>query len=358
MTNNVTPTQHEVTLKEAFDLALYFMDANQSQMWWGPSGIGKTELAAQLATYKRSLHPEQKWNVIVFHTNTREPVDVRGIPGLDHVKFTTRWYAPDELPQVERDGECGVLLIDEINTGAQAEAMMAVCMQLVLDRRLGDYHLPKGWKIIATGNRLIDRAAAKRMPTALRNKLAHMYFKADVPTWIDWAKKNSDVPPILIAYIKFANDVRGIDALWRMPNGDENAWPTPRSITRCGPYVDAPNHLRQRLFAALIGDADAAEMDGYVALMNTFGSIDQIIDDPENAPVPTEPSLRYAISIALSRIAIRKNWDAIMTYINRLPAENQMLVVMDATERDASLKNTKAYGRYAVANKHLTVQAN
>ena len=91
------------------------------------------------------------------------------------------WYVPDELPRVERDGEFGYLFLDEINTGSPQ--MMAVMMQLVLDRKVGEYTLPPGWRIIAAGNRVSDRAAAQRMPTALRNRFAHIFCVPSVEAY-------------------------------------------------------------------------------------------------------------------------------------------------------------------------------
>ena len=77
--------------------------------------------------------------------------------------------------------------------------MMAVMFGLVLDRRVGDYVLPDGWVIVAAGNRVGDRAAAQRMPTALRNRFAHIFIASDVDAWCTCANAN-DVAPELVAF--------------------------------------------------------------------------------------------------------------------------------------------------------------
>jgi len=220
-----------------------------------------------------------------------------------------------------------------------------------LDRCVGDYHLPKGWVIVAAGNRVGDRASAQRMPTALRNRFAHIFVEADVASWTNWATAN-DVPPELVAFIR----LRGQDVLHVMPKGDENAFPTPRSWTRCGKYVTAPKQHRMRLFAAHVGDAYAAELDGFIDLYNSIGSLDDILTNPADAKVPTEPSVRFAICTALGRMATKKTFPAIVEYAQRLPRESQILVVHDATLRDAKLKNTATYGQWAVANQDLVIQ--
>jgi hypothetical protein len=141
-----------------------------------------------------------------------------------------------------------------------------------------------------------------------------------------------------------------------MPKGDENAFPTPRSWTRCAKYINAPQQHRMRLFATHVGDAYAAELDAFVELYHSLGSLDEIIAHPKEAQIPTEPSLRYAVCTGLGRLATRKTFPAIITYAKRLPRESQILVVHDATMRDESLKNTPAYGQWAVENQDLTMQ--
>jgi hypothetical protein len=83
----------------------------------------------------------------------------------------TRWLCPAELPVNGRHGPRGILKLHELNTASPA--MMAVCFQIVLERRAGEHKLDAGWVPVAGGNRMSDRAAVQRMPTALRNRFAH-----------------------------------------------------------------------------------------------------------------------------------------------------------------------------------------
>lgn len=111
-----------------------------------------------------------------------------------------------------------------------------------------------------------------------------------------------------------------------------------------------------RLFASHIGDAVAAELDGFIELYRSLGSLDDIVNDPDNAQLPTESSIRFAVCTGLGRIATRKNFSNVIRYAKRLPRESEVLVVTDATGRDKTLKNVAAYGQWAVANQDLTLQ--
>jgi hypothetical protein len=229
-------------------------------------------------------------------------------------------------------------------------------MQLVLDRKIGDYVLPNGWIVVAAGNRLSDRASAQRMPTALRNRFAHITVAASIDAWSTWANANG-VAPELVAFQRLKRgDNNGQGVLHVMPKGDENAFPTPRSWTRCGKYVNAPRQHRMRLFAGHVGDAYASEFDAFIDLYHSIGSLEAIIADPAKAEVPTEPSIRFAVVTGLARLATKKTMPAIIEYAQRLPRESQILVVHDATTRDTTLKNTAAYGKWAVENQDLVIQ--
>jgi AAA domain (dynein-related subfamily) len=332
----------ECTIAEAAILMELLLDGGDSVMLWGGPGLGKTSVVYQLGARRR-------WKVIEFKTNIREPVDVRGVPVCDPVTKKTVWFVPDELPQVERDGEFGILLIDEINTGTSQ--MMAVMMGLVLERRIGDYVLPAGWKIVATGNRVSDRAAAQRMPTALRNRFAHIVVLPDVDAFCDWGTVNG-VPVEAIAFIRLRRELIHV-----MPKGDENAFMTPRSFTKASKYVTAPRNVRRKLFATHVGNAAAGEFDAFIDLYHSFGSIEDAVNNPTTAPVPTEASLRYAVCTGVARMATKANFGKVMTYVKRLNhRESELLVMHDATLRDASLKNTAEYGAWAIANQDLILQ--
>jgi hypothetical protein len=228
--------------------------------------------------------------------------------------------------------------------------MQAALFQLVLERRLGDYVLPDGWTIIAAGNRVGDRAAAQRMPTALRNRFAHIYVVPDVDAWVNWANANN-VAPEMVAFVRLRRAL-----LHRMPVGDENAFPTPRSLTKAAEFVNAPEDVRRDLIAAHVGDDVASEIDGFIRLYHSLGSLEDILVNPDTAKIPDEPSVKYAVCTGLARMATRANFSKIMIYNNRLDGEGQAVLMHDATMREPKLKETTAYSTWAVNNQHLTIQ--
>ena len=115
-------------------------------MIWGAPGIGKSQTVAEVAR-------EAKIELIDLRLSQLAPTDLRGLPVADHKERTARWYPPEFLPR----GGQGILFLDELNMAPPA--MQGIAQQLVLDRQVGSYTLPKGWHVWAAGNRLEDGAS-------------------------------------------------------------------------------------------------------------------------------------------------------------------------------------------------------
>ena len=94
-------------------------------LFLGKSGIGKTESVMGLAK-KMGIGFKE------FRLITTNEVDLMGTPDIDREEDGSKWstFNPSRLlPDVKRDGECGILLFDEI-TSATANVRTAA-MQLM-----------------------------------------------------------------------------------------------------------------------------------------------------------------------------------------------------------------------------------
>lgn len=309
---------------------------------WGPPGVGKSETVKAVAK-------ELNMGLIDFRLSLRDPVDLRGLPLVDAKTGTTRWLPPSELPNVKDHGKTGILFLDEANIASQA--MQGSAMGLVLDRRLGEYVLPKGWVPIAAGNRMADKAAAQRMPTALRNRYAHYEIGVDLEAWSDWAEQ-VQLDPMVLAFIRWRPEL-----LHKMPVGEENAFPTPRAWSQVAKVANCDKLIRQHMVASLVGDGPAAEFEGFARVWAQLPSIKQIFTEPSTARVPSmeEPSAMYAVSSAISRRVERENFAQALVYAKRLPKEFEVMLVTSAVKRDPSLTKNNAFAKWAVNNQEIVI---
>ena len=93
---------------------------------WGPPGIGKSSIIAQIAKEKGIACIDLRLSLL-------DPTDLRGIPFFDAVNQTAIWAPASFLP----DGSIkeGILFLDELNTAAPM--VQASAYQLILDRKIG-----------------------------------------------------------------------------------------------------------------------------------------------------------------------------------------------------------------------------
>lgn len=318
------------------------IDANEPAFLWGPPGVGKSEAIRQIAK-------DTGRGLIDFRASLRDPVDLRGLPLVDEKTNKTRWLSPHELPNVERDGARGILFMDELNVASQA--MQAACFGLVLERRIGEYVLPEGWVPIAAGNRRADRAAAQRMPTALRNRFAHFEVEADLGAWCKWATI-AGIDPQMIAFLRYRTELLHV-----MPAGDQNAFPTPRAWAKVAKIINQPESVRHHLIRAIVGEGAAAECEGFLRLWANLPPIAEILRSPTTAKKPgdDQPAEMYAVATALARKVDRTTFGNALIYAKRLPAEYGVIIAKDAVARDPKLKETEAFVSWALENKDVVL---
>lgn len=325
----------------------YLLDANQPVMLHGSPGVGKSDVVRQVAK-QRGI------DLIDLRLSQLDPVDLRGVPSVDPKKKVTSWNVPSFLPT---EGK-GVLFLDEINSAAQAT--QAAAYQLVLDRKLGDYVLPDGWKIVAAGNRTSDRAIVNQMSTALKNRFTHLNYEVNNDDWCQWAL-NANIAVEVLGFIRFRpmllnefeqrSETKEEKARLQKLR-DAQAFATPRSWEFLSRVVNQKpsQDVEYELYSGIVGEGCAAEFMGYLKYYRDLPNLDALLMNPKQAKVPEEPATLYALSTGLATKASPDNMERVVQYALRMPAEFQVLLMKDAIVRDNSLTNTKAFNEWAIKN--------
>ena len=141
-----------------------------------------------------------------------------------------------------------LIFLDEIST-AVAEVQNAA-LQLVLEKRVGEYNVPPFTPMLAAGNREDDGAFVHQMSAPLANRFMHIRLLHNVDDWIEWALDNR-VEPSVIGYIKW----RGEHLFHYNPdlltNGDYG-FASPRSWTKLSNQMGFYDRLTPQQCAALV----------------------------------------------------------------------------------------------------------
>ncbi len=289
--------------------------AKQPVMVWGPPGIGKSQIIKTVAD-------REQRNIVDVRCVLLDPVDLRGIPHING-DGKAHWAPPGFLPC--EDDATDIIFMDELPQAAPL--VQSSCLQLTLDRCIGEYELPDGCAIVAAGNRQSDRAGAHRLITPLLNRFVHLDMEVSVEDWRTWAIANG-IDPRVLSYIAFKPD-----ALHKFdPKSRDESFPTPRSwefVSRVFPGT--PDSLRFGIVKGCVGEAAAAEFVSFCDLWGKLPDIDTVLSQPTTHSIPTEPSVLYALIGALTE---RLRTDATVAqayvqYITRFSTEYAVLGMRD-----------------------------
>lgn len=248
------PSELKSMLKVAFK-------AKRPAMIWGPPGVGKSDIIEQLGK-------ELGKHVIDMRLILMEPTDLKGIPYYDPVTGTMKWSVAEELPNVSDShlGNC-ILFLDELNSAPQS--VQGAAYQLILNRKIGQYHLPEDTVIVAAGNRMTDRGVTYKMPSPLANRFVHFEIEANAEDWMKWAF-NNEVDSSVVSFIK-CNEGSLFDF---DPKKHDRAFATPRSWAFVSEMVGecTEDNLLNKIVCGTVGE-------GLATTFMTFRKIGHKIPD-------------------------------------------------------------------------------
>lgn len=265
--------------------------AHTPVMLWGPPGVGKSQIIAQIAG-KHGVP------LIDVRLSQMEPTDLRGIPFRSGERV--EWSVPALLPDAARHGPRGILFLDEITSAPPT--VTAAAYQLILDRRLGEYRAPDGWVIFAAGNRYNDRGVTYVMPTPLANRFTHYEIEPNLDDWAAWAHA-AGIDSRVVAFLRFRPDL----LFDYNPAQNPIAFPSPRSWEYAhralGKFGNMPELLLDAV-QACVGPAAGVEFKAFVDNLHELPDIDAIARG-ESTQVPRGIDLQYGVAAALVRRALQ-----------------------------------------------------
>ncbi|MEA1917606.1 MAG: MoxR family ATPase [Campylobacterota bacterium] len=299
---------------------------------WGPPGIGKSSIVAQIAK-------EKNIGFIDLRLSLLDPTDLRGIPFFDSQNSEAIWAKASFLPDGKQ--EKGILFLDELNTAAPM--VQASAYQLILDRKIGEYSLPDGWSIMAAGNREGDRGVVFRMAAPLANRFVHLDMQTNIEDWKAWAI-GANIDATIIAFITYRPD-----ALFAFStNSDSKAFATPRTWEYVNEILESnpEDDLLQDMISGSIGEELASAFLGFRSVSSHLPDIEAILDGTCKE-VPIELSALHILCTALSlRVddeTRSSELNNLLTYTLELPAEFAIMIVEDLRNREIGLDYLKSW---------------
>lgn len=193
--------------------------------------------------YKRTEVPVKR---IVKNSETNEDEeitvyeyrDVMVEPG-HMLDIKPSWLIKLEEKCAKEPDKIHILFLDELANALPAIQKMA--FNLILDREVdGKWKLPENARIVAAGNEVLESSAANELAEPLFNRLAHVYIKTTVDSWLKWAitpdeeykkldleesKVELKIHPAIYAFINYKRDlVLRTEFNGKTPNADPRKW--------------------------------------------------------------------------------------------------------------------------------------
>lgn len=262
------------------------MKAGRPAMIWGPPGIGKSELIAEIAA-------DQGRPVIDMRLLLLEPTDIKGIPYYHPESKTMRWAQPSDLPTEDYLSNA-ILFLDEIN--AAPPSVQAAAYQLLLNRRVGEYKLPAGVSMVCAGNRESDKGVTFRMPSPLANRLVHLEMKAEFEDWQQWAIKNKVRADVVGFLSHHKQHLFNFD-----PKSPDKAFATPRSWFFVSQLVDdsLPESLNSALVSGTVGEGLAIEFQQHRRVASKMPKPEDVLQGTVKKLNVTELGAMYSLTISM-----------------------------------------------------------
>lgn len=322
------PLEQALTLRQVKKL-VQCMAHEQSILLLAPPGVGKSDIvyeaAAEAGLACRSLLGTQI-----------APEDVSGVPKIVGERSV---FCPPRLLLPE-SAEPFCLFLDELP--ACAPDIQKAFYSLLLERRIGEYALPKGTWVVAAGNRVQDRALVRALSSALVNRVTILHVRVDADEWLAWAAR-AGVRNDIRSFIRYMPD-----ALCRPVPQEPVPFSTPRSWAALSRALDtsemagllAPD-IRRALAFGRVSPEDAAV---FCALAEEAIPVMRAPEDYLREPdsLPTGDAARWFVLDCI-RQHVRDgrlhgvDRATVNRFLRALPDEHQLTLLSDLVDRWGAL---------------------
>jgi len=319
------------------------IDAQIPVFLWGSPGVGKSSLVSQIAKQKDMKFIDLRLSLL-------DPTDLRGIPFFDNDNKSAIWAKPEFFPDTTSE-DFGILFLDEINSAPPT--IQAAAYQLILDRKIGEYHLPKNYSIVAAGNYETDRGVTYRMPTPLANRFVHLDFDLDFESWKLWAY-SANIDSRIIAYLSFKpENLFLFDA-----KSTKKAFATPRSWEFVNNILNSslPKELYKEVISGTIGTESCEEFLDFLEVMNKLPNFEDILQNKE-VEIPTNNSVLYAtcsgLVYALKRDETKESVSNVINFSLLLPSEFGVMLIRDLQKSNIQIEHSVSWNNWVEKNGFL-----
>lgn len=308
-------------------------------------GMGKSDIM-------RSIAEDYGLELIDLRLGQCDVTDLNGLPRFtadgraEYAPFTNFPLEGDPLPE-RKDG--WLLFFDEMSSAGKQ--MQAAAYKVILDRMVGQRKLHPKVLLACAGNLETDRAVVHGMSTALQSRLIHIEMRIDHKEWMHWALQNQ-VDSRILGFLEWkpgylhSFNPEHQDKTFACPR----TWHFANKLVHGKPITndDIP------LLAGTVSAGIAQEFVQFAQIYADLPKVSDILQAPDKASIPTEPSTKYAMATVVADHFTDKTADDFAVYIQRYPVEHQVVMLRMVHQRQPQLMRHKAVsGMFQELLKHM-----
>jgi hypothetical protein len=261
--------------------------AQEPIMIHGKPGIGKSDMLREIAR-------ELGRPLIDIRLALLESVDIKGYPYLKEISGedakVLSFAMNEEFP---RDPESqAIIFFDEINA-AMPSTQLAM-YQMILDRAIGNYVLPKGVAMVAAGNREADKGGIFSMPKPLENRFVHVEMTPRFEDWANWAITGGIHAEVIGYLAKNEQNLNMFD-----PQTSSRAFATPRSWAKASKLLKANEKASEdaifNLISGCIGMSTAQQFIAFRKIAHEIPSAGEILSGKAPKLKKAGPDVAYML---------------------------------------------------------------
>jgi len=304
-------------------------------------GVGKSSIIHQIAA-------DFQLYVIDLRLSMCVPEDFMGLPSRVGKKSVFSPFAMfplrgDPIPKGYRGW---ILFLDEFTSATKA--VQAAAYKVVLDRMAGQEHLHDDVFIVCAGNKSTDGAIVTDMGTAMQSRLVHLQIEPSFPEFIKHAnEKLFDYR--VIGYLESQpGKLHEFD-----PDHNDKTFACPRTWEFASKLIKGKSfeQINLPLLAGTISEGAAVSFHAFLKEYEYLPKIEEIIANPQSAPVPDRTSTQYATASMLLEYFTKGNFNELATYMKRFSADFQVVFFRGIASRDKTMARNPEYATHI---QHLT----
>ena len=226
-----------------------------------------------------------------------------------------------------------LILFDELPDAPKSVQNAAT--KILLDRMVGQFELHEYAYVAAAGNRVEDKAGAGRIGTQIASRMIHFTMGVDLEEWILWAI-SAGFKDRITSFVSWKPQY----IMDFNPNSSNDTFSCQRTLEflhNVTNHMDTVSSSKLALIAGCVSEPVARDFIDFCEFYHKLPSFNALMDNPENASIPSEPGIRYALVGMLASNATLQNIDKILIIVDLLSSDFRTVFIRQAYARNPLL---------------------